>query len=223
MGKTVPARKAAKPDSDERKQRGARRPRCFGDGDPLMERYHDEEWGFPVLDERGLFERMSLEAFQSGLSWRTILNKRDAFRVAFANFDPEAVARFGDADVARLLADAGIVRNRAKIEATLANARATISLRVAEPLDVLIRGYAPEHPDPPPVTWADVRSTRTETVALARELKRRGFRFVGPTTLYALMQACGLVNDHLANCPARPAVERARRAAGLPGDETGIS
>src|SRR5271169_1286489 len=116
--------------------------RCFGDGDRLLGPYHDEEWGFPVLDERGLFERMSLEAFQSGLSWRTILNKRDAFRAAFAGFDPEAVARFGAADVARLLADAGIVRNRAKIEATLANARATVALRVAEPLDALIRGYA---------------------------------------------------------------------------------
>jgi DNA-3-methyladenine glycosylase I len=219
----MPAGEAAKPDSDERKQRGAPSPRCFGEGDPLMERYHDEEWGFPVLDERGLFERMSLEAFQSGLSWRTILNKRDAFRVAFANFHPGAVARFGDADVARLLADAGIVRNRAKIEATLANARATVALRVAEPLDALIRSYAPEHPEPPPVTWADVPSTRTETVALARELKRLGFRFVGPTTLYALMQACGLVDDHLADCPARPAAERARRAAGLLGEETGTS
>jgi len=107
------------------------RRRCFGDGDPLMERYHDEEWGRPVLDERGLFERMSLEAFQSGLSWRTILNKREAFRAAFASFDPDLVAGFGDADVARLLTDAGIVRNRAKIEATLANARATASPRSA--------------------------------------------------------------------------------------------
>ena len=181
-----------------------------------MERYHDQEWGFPVLDERGLFERLSLEAFQSGLSWRTILNKRDAFRAAFAGFDPDDVARFGDADVARLLADADIVRNRAKIEATLANASATVALRVgAEPLDALVRAHAPVPQDPPPTTWADVRSTRPESVALARELKRRGFRFVGPTTLYALMQACGLVDDHLAGCPARPAVESARRAAGL--------
>jgi DNA-3-methyladenine glycosylase I len=189
--------------------------RCFGEGDPMMERYHDEEWGLPVLDERGLFERMSLEAFQSGLSWRTILKKRDAFRSAFAGFDPDAVARFGDADVARLLADAGIVRNRAKIEATLANARATVALRAAEPLDALIRGHAPAPRDQPPATWADVRARSPETVALARELKRRGFRFVGPTTLYALMQACGLVNDHLAGCPARPAAERARLSAGL--------
>jgi len=183
--------------------------RCFGDGDPLMERYHDQEWGFPTLDERGLFERMSLEAFQSGLSWRTILAKREAFRAGFAGFDPDAVARFDHNDVARLLDDARIVRNRAKIEATLANARATVALRAtAEPLDALVR--------PPALnTWADVQSTRPETVALARELKRRGFHFVGPTTLYALMQACGLVDDHLAGCPARAAVRRARRAAGL--------
>jgi DNA-3-methyladenine glycosylase I len=190
--------------------------RCFGDGDPVFELYHDQEWGFPVLDERGLFERLSLEAFQSGLSWRTILSKRDAFRTAFAGFDPDAVARFGDADVERLLANADIVRNRAKIEATLANARATVALRATtEPLDQLIRAHAPIAQEPPPATWADVHSTTPETVALARELKRRGFRFVGPTTLYALMQACGLVDDHLAGCPARPAVEQARRAAGL--------
>jgi DNA-3-methyladenine glycosylase I len=203
-------------DGEEKRPMRAGAGRCFGEGDPMMERYHDEEWGLPVLDERGLFERMSLEAFQSGLSWRTILKKRDAFRSAFAGFDPEAVARFGDADVARLLADAGIVRNRAKIEATLANARATVALRAVEPLDALICGYAPAPHDRPPATWADVQARSPETVALARELKRRGFRFVGPTTLYALMQACGLVNDHLAGCPARPAAERARRAAGLP-------
>jgi DNA-3-methyladenine glycosylase I len=189
--------------------------RCFGDGDPLYERYHDEEWGFPVLDERGLFERMSLEAFQSGLSWRTILKKRPAFRAAFADFDPDEVARFGDADVARLLADAGIVRNRAKVEATLANARAAVAIREAgTPLEQVIRAHAPTQ-GRPPSSWADVPATTPETVALARELKRSGFRFVGPTTLYALIQACGLVDDHLAGCPARPAVERARRAAGL--------
>jgi DNA-3-methyladenine glycosylase I len=190
--------------------------RCFGDGDPLYERYHDEEWGFPVLDERGLFERLSLEAFQSGLSWRTILAKRDAFRGAFADFDPDAVARFGDADVQRLLGDESIVRNRAKIEATLTNARATVALRATgDPLDALIRAHAPAPQDAPPATWAAVPSTTPETAALARELKRRGFRFVGPTTLYALMQACGLVDDHLAGCPARSSVESARRAARL--------
>ena len=188
--------------------------RCFGDGDPLYERYHDEEWGFPVLDERGLFERMSLEAFQSGLSWRTILAKREAFRAAFADFDPAAVARFGPADVERLLGDEKIVRNRAKIEA-IANAGATVALRDAgESLDSVIRAHTPARGGPP-ASWAEVPATTPETVSLARELKRRGFRFVGPTTLYALMQACGLVDDHLADCPARPAVERARRAAGL--------
>ena len=193
--------------------RGAR---CWGDGDPLFERYHDEEWGFPVLDERGLFEKLSLEAFQSGLSWRTILAKRDAFRAAFARFDPDAVASFGDADVARLLADPGIVRNRAKIEATLANARAAVGLRATgEPLEALIRAHAPAAPERPPASWTEVPATVPETVALARELKRRGFRFVGPTTLYALMQACGLVDDHLAGCPVRSAVDEAQRAAGL--------
>ena len=177
--------------------------RCFGDGDPLYERYHDEEWGFPVLDERGLFEKLSLEAFQSGLSWRTILNKRPAFRAAFANFDPDAVAGFTEADVERLLADEGIIRNRRKIEATIANAAATVAIRAAgEALDAVIRDHAPARRKPP-ASWTDVPSTTPETVALARELKRRDFRFVGPTTLYALMQACGLVNDHLADCHAR--------------------
>jgi DNA-3-methyladenine glycosylase I len=190
--------------------------RCFGDGDPLMETYHDEEWGFPVLGERGLFERMSLEAFQSGLSWRTILAKRESFRAAFAGFDADAVARFGDADVARLLADASIVRNRAKIEATLANARATVALRIAgEPLEQIVRAHMPAGRRAAPKGWADVPSKTPESVALARELKRRDFHFVGPTTLYALMQACGLVNDHHAGCPVRPAVQRARRDAGL--------
>jgi DNA-3-methyladenine glycosylase I len=201
---------------DDDDKRAVTSKRCFGDGDPLFERYHDEEWGFPVLDERGLFERLSLEAFQSGLSWRTILSKRDAFRAAFADFDPDAVARFGDAEVERLLGDASIVRNRAKVEATLANARATVALRAAgEPLAALVRAHTPAPRDSPPATWADVPPTTPESVALARELKRRDFRFVGPTTLYALMQACGLVDDHLAGCPARPAAERARGVAGL--------
>ncbi len=190
--------------------------RCWGDGDPLFERYHDEEWGFPVLDERGLFEKLALETFESGLSWRTILMKRDAFRAAFAGFHPDAVADFGDADVERLLADPGIVRNRPKIEATLANARATVGLRATgKPLEALVLGHAPPRRERPPATWADVATRLPETVALAHDLKRRGFRFVGPTTLYALMQACGLVDDHLAGCPTRPTVELARRAAGL--------
>jgi DNA-3-methyladenine glycosylase I len=191
--------------------------RCFGDGDPLFERYHDEEWGFPVLDERGLYERLSLEAFQSGLSWRTILVRRDAFRLAFAGFQPDVVARYGDADVERLLADTGIIRNRAKIDATLANARATVELRASgAPLQTLVRSHAPEPRGGAPATWAEVPATTPESSALARELKSHGFRFVGPTTVYALMQACGLVDDHLASCPFRAAVERARRAAGLP-------
>ena len=190
--------------------------RCFGDGDPVFERYHDDEWGFPALDERALFERLSLEAFQAGLSWRTILAKRDSFRRAFANFEPDAVARFGGAEVTRLLRDESIVRNRAKIEATVANARATVTLRgTGNPLDSLVRAHAPRARGRPPATWTDVPSSTVETVSLARALKRHGFRFVGPTTLYALMQACGLVDDHLARCPTRPAVERARRATGL--------
>jgi DNA-3-methyladenine glycosylase I len=179
--------------------------RCFGDGDPLYERYHDEEWGRPVTDERGLFERMSLEAFQSGLAWITILRKREAFRAAFAGFEPEAVAGFGDDDVARLLADAGIVRNRAKIEATIANARATVALHDdgATLHELIWERHRPAPRDAPPQTWAEVPSQTPETVALAKDLKRRGFRFVGPTTLYALMQACGVVDDHLAGCPVR--------------------
>jgi DNA-3-methyladenine glycosylase I len=204
------------PPLDDRKLGAPAGGRCFGDGDPVFERYHDEEWGFPVLDERGLFERLTLEAFQSGLSWRTILVRRDAFRAAFAAFDPDVVALFGDADVKRLLADAGIIRNRAKIEATLANARATVALRATdESLEKLVRANAPASQQKPPASWADVPSSTRESVALARTLKRHDFRFVGPTTLYALMQACGLVDDHLVGCPVRPAVERARRAAGL--------
>jgi DNA-3-methyladenine glycosylase I len=200
---------------DDRKVAAPAGRRCFGDGDPVFERYHDEEWGFPVLDERGLFERLTLEAFQSGLSWRTILVRRDAFRAAFAAFDPDVVSLFGDAELQRLLVDATIIRNRAKIEATLANARATVALRATdESLEALVRAHAPATHEPP-ASWADVPAFTPESVALARELKRRDFRFVGPTTLYALMQACGLVDDHLAGCPARPAVERARRAAGL--------
>jgi DNA-3-methyladenine glycosylase I len=188
--------------------------RCFGDGDPLYERYHDTEWGFPVPDERALFELLSLEAFQAGLSWRTILAKREAFRRAFANFDADAVARFDAADVKRLLGDAGIVRNRAKIEATIGNARAVVQLRDAgEPLTSILRPNPQASQRRPPATWSDVTSTTPEAVALARELKSRGFHFLGPTTVYALMQACGVVDDHLAACPIRPAAERARRAA----------
>jgi DNA-3-methyladenine glycosylase I len=189
--------------------------RCFGDGDPLYERYHDEEWGRPVADERGVFERLSLEAFQSGLSWRTILAKRPAFRAAFADFDPDAVAAFGPEDEARLLADAGIVRNRRKVAATIANARAVLALRAAgEDLAAVVWAHA-DAPGtrPAPASLADVPAMTPASTALARELKARGLRFVGPTTAYALMQAIGLVDDHVATCPWREDVEVARRAA----------
>ena len=172
--------------------------RCFGGGDPLYERYHDEEWGVPVRDEQGLFERMTLEAFQSGLSWLTILRKRDAFRAAFAGFDPEAVAAFTDADRERLLADAGIVRNRAKIAAAVRNARASQGL--PDGLSELLWSFAPDASRSRPATLADVPATSSESVAMAKELKRRGYVFVGPTTAYALMQATGMVDDHVADC-----------------------
>ena len=186
---------------------------CFGEGDALYERYHDEEWGRPVRDERGLYEKLCLEAFQSGLAWITILRKRDAFRNAFGDFDPDAVARFAKRDVNRLLNDAGIVRNRLKVEAAIANAKATVALREGlRTLPELIWDHAPAPGRKAPRAWADVPALTPESTALAKELKRSGFRFVGPTTAYALMQACGLVNDHLAGCRARADVERERRA-----------
>ena len=161
--------------------------------------YHDEEWGRPVRDADGLYERLTLEAFQSGLSWLTILRKREAFRAAFAGFAIDAVAAFGPADVERLLGDAGIVRNRAKIEAAIGNARAAAAV---DDLGGLIWSFAPAA-RPAPRALADVPASTDESRALAKELKRRGFRFVGPTTAYALMQACGLVDDHLEGCWAR--------------------
>ncbi len=180
------------------------RPRCFwGGGSPDYKLYHDDEWGRPVRGDDALFERLTLEAFQSGLSWLTILRKREAFRAAFAGFAIEAVAAFGPADVERLLADAAIVRNRAKVAAAIANARAALALREAgETLTDLVWAHAPP-PPPAPRTLADVPATTPESVALARALKARGFTFVGPTTAYAAMQACGLVDDHLAECSAR--------------------
>jgi DNA-3-methyladenine glycosylase I len=188
--------------------------RCWPTTDPLYLAYHDEEWGRPVRDERLLLERLSLEAFQSGLAWITILRKRENFRAAFAGFDPEAVARFGDGDVERLMADVGIVRNRAKIAATIANARATVALHGAgETRTDLLWSFAPAAEQPVPRSLADMPATTPESKALARELKRRGFRFVGPTTAYALMQATGIVNDHVAGCHVRAAVEAERRAA----------
>lgn len=164
--------------------------------DDLLRDYYDTEWGLPVRDERGVFERLSLEAFQSGLSWATILRKRPAFRAAFADFDPDAVAGFGEPDIDRLLADAGIVRNRAKVLATIANARATLALRDDGGLANLVWSYQPER-TPVPTTPDEVPTTSAESVALAKELRRRGFRFVGPTTMFALMEAIGLVDTHL--------------------------
>ncbi|RAX20984.1 DNA-3-methyladenine glycosylase I [Actinomyces sp. Z5] len=168
--------------------------------DPLLRDYYDTEWGMPVRDERGVFERLSLEAFQSGLSWRTILVKRPAFREAFADFQPEAVAAFEDDDVARLLADTRIVRNRAKILATINNARATVALRDADDVDGglagLVWSYRPAA-TPAPRTLAETPTRSPESEALARRLKRLGFRFVGPTTAFALMEAIGIVDTHL--------------------------
>ena len=162
----------------------------------LLRHYYDTEWGMPVRDERGLFERLSLEAFQSGLSWATILAKREAFRAAFAGFDPDVVAEYRDADVERLMADAGIVRNRAKIVATIRNAGATRSLRDEGGLPALVWSFRPDR-TPRPRTAAEVPTTSDESRALAKELKRRGFAFVGPTTAFALMEAVGIVDTHL--------------------------
>jgi DNA-3-methyladenine glycosylase I len=162
----------------------------------LYRDYHDREWGRPLHGRVPLFERMSLEAFQSGLSWLTILRKRENFRRAFAGFDIEAVARYTDADVARLMADSGIVRNRAKIETTIANARAAADI---DDLSELLWSFAPA-PRPRPADASKIPAVTAESTAMARELKQRGFRFVGPTTAYALMQATGMVDDHLRTC-----------------------
>lgn len=174
-------------------------PRCaWANSTPLYVEYHDTEWGVPLHGDQALFERLSLEAFQSGLSWLTILRKRDNFRAAFAGFDIAAVAGFGDADRERLLADQGIVRNRAKIDAVLNNARAILAA-VPEGLSELLWSFAPaQHVRP--ATLADVAAVSPESKAMAKELKRRGFAFVGPTTAYALMQATGMVDDHVRDC-----------------------
>ena len=164
--------------------------------DPMLRAYYDTEWGMPVRDERGVFERLSLEAFQSGLSWRTILAKRPAFRAAFADFDPDTVAAFDDDDVARLLGDAGIVRNRAKIAATITNANATVALRADGGLADFVWSFRPDD-TPRPRTAAEVPTKSDESVALSKALRKRGFAFVGPTTLHALMVALGIVDTHL--------------------------
>ena len=188
--------------------------RCWTSTDPAYLAYHDEEWGRPVTDERGLLERFCLEGFQSGLSWLTILRKRENFRTAFADFDPERVARFGRRDVERLLRDAGIVRHRGKIEAAIANAKGTLALRAAgTPLEELVWTHRPERSGRTPRSLKDLPATTPESNALSKELKRAGFRFVGPTTVYAAMQACGVVNDHIAGCFVRAEVQREIDAA----------
>ena len=181
------------------------RPRCGWAVSSLeYEQYHDLEWGRPVRDETGLFERLSLEAFQSGLSWITILRKREAFRRAFAGFVPEAVALFDEHDVERLMADAGIVRNRQKIDATIANARALLALPEGTTLGSVLERHRPEA-GPAPATLADVPAVTADSTALARDLRGLGFRFVGPTTAYAMLQATGYVDDHLQDCWVRAA------------------
>lgn len=174
---------------------GRARP-AWAAGDPLLRAYYDSEWGMPVTDERGVFERLSLEGFQAGLSWATILRKREQFRTAFASFEPDVVAAFGESEVARLLADPGIVRHRGKILATIGNARATLELRSEGGLAALVWSFKPAS-TPKPLTPADVPTTSAESRALASELRRRGFRFVGPTTMFALMEAIGIVDTHL--------------------------
>ncbi|MEV7430120.1 DNA-3-methyladenine glycosylase I [Nocardioides sp. NPDC092400] len=178
-------------------------PRCPWAGAPgLMRDYHDVEWGKPVAGESAHLERLTLEAFQSGLSWATILRKREAFRAAFAGFEPDVVAAYDDADRARLMADAGIVRNRLKVDAAITNARATVALREREGLEGLLRSYAPEVP-PAPATTEEVATTSSGSVAMSKELKRRGFVFVGPTTMHALMEALGIFDPHLVGCHRR--------------------
>lgn len=191
--------------------------RCFGAGDELYQPYHDHEWGRPITDESKLYERLCLEGFQSGLSWLTVLRKREAFRRAFADFDPEIVAIFGDADIDRLLGDTSIIRHRGKIAAAIENARATLGLRAAgTPLPELIWSFRPER-RPAPGSFGDVPAQTPESLALSKVLKRTGFRFVGPTTVYALMQAAGLVNDHLAGCIVRKDVETEQSRVSVPG------
>jgi DNA-3-methyladenine glycosylase I len=178
--------------------------RCWWPGDdPDYLAYHDHEWGSPVHDDQRLFEKLCLEGFQAGLSWLTILRRRPAFREVFADFDPGTIARYGPADVERLLTDERIIRHRGKIEATIVNARAYVDLVEAEgSLDAFVWRYAPEDP-PVPRSIRDVRATSPEATALSRDLKRHGWRFVGPTTAYAFCQAMGLLDDHLVGCSSR--------------------
>jgi DNA-3-methyladenine glycosylase I len=196
--------------------------RCFwGDSAPEYRAYHDTEWGFPVAEDRRLFEKLCLEGFQSGLSWLTILRKREGFRKAFAGFDFEQVARFGVRDVKRLLGDASIVRHRGKIEATINNAKRAVELVDEEgSLAAYVWRFEPDAASRPKhLTWAALleMAQTPESQALAKDLKRRGWRFVGPTTVYAFMQAMGLVNDHVDGCEARAEVDRARAGFTVPG------
>jgi DNA-3-methyladenine glycosylase I len=196
--------------------------RCWWCGtDPDYVAYHDREWGMPVVDDRRLFEKLCLEGFQAGLSWLTILRKRENFRAAFAGFDIDAVARFGTADIARLMADAGIIRHRGKIEAAIGNARLAREMIASEgSLARFVWRYEPGKADRPRrLTEAALRAMATSPAseALSRDLRKRGWRFVGPTTMYAFMQAMGLVNDHVEGCGARSRVEQARKSLVRPG------
>jgi DNA-3-methyladenine glycosylase I len=198
------------------------RRRCvWSNGSDDYRRYHDDEWGRPLVDDVRLYEKIVLEGFQSGLAWITILRKRDAFRAAFSGFEPDRVARFGERDVARLLGDAGIVRHRGKIEAAIVNARATLDVQQRHgSLAALVWSFAPAGRSVAPREWGDIPAVTAESTALSKQLKREGFRFIGPTTAYAAMQSLGLVNDHAAGCwvradcaAERDAVMRAQRAA----------
>ncbi len=191
--------------------------RCrWGAGDEMYRRYHDTEWGRPVLDERALYEKLCLECLQSGLSWALILRKRDGIRDAFARFDPEIVAGFGARDVKRLLGDSRVIRNRRKIEAIVRNAEATVAMREETSLTDLVWSFR-RPAGRAPQSYTDTASFTPESKELAKELKRRGFVFVGPTTVYSTMQAVGVVNDHLAGCFVRAEVEKSRKAV-----ETGL-
>ena len=186
--------------------------RCFGDGVVLYERYHDLEWGRPQTSEQALYEKLCLEGFQAGLAWITVLRKREALREAFAGFDPEVVAGL---DVEPLLTDARLIRSGAKLRACVTNARATLALRGEGGLTALLWSHA-ELPSPAYDTPTDVPASTPGSAALAKDLKRRGFTFVGPTTVYSLLQACGLVDDHLTGCPARAGAEALRAAVRRP-------
>ena len=186
--------------------------RCrWGSTDELYRAYHDEEWGRPVTDERGLYEKLCLEGLQSGLSWALILRKRDGIRAALADFEPDAVAAFGSKEIEALLNDSRVIRNRRKLESIVQNARATVALRGERPLPELVWSFRPKT-SPAPRTYADMASLTEESKQLAKELKREGFVFVGPTTVYSTMQSVGLVNDHFVGCFVRKEVEAAQRS-----------